>query len=150
GNMGHLRAVRSSIWSSGHEHLHDHEAGVQETGPKVTGWGGRCASREQLGEHGSARWDLRPFSLAMPSPDDESVRASVQLGRVRGVSVGVHVSTLLLVALLTIGLATSELPFTAPGYPAAAYWAAAIVLAVLFLASILAHELAHAAVAGHY
>ena len=52
-----------------------------------------------------------------------------------------------MLALFATMLAASELPSTAPGYPAAAYWAVALLLAGVFLASILAHELAHAAVA---
>jgi Zn-dependent protease len=75
------------------------------------------------------------------------MRATVRLGKVAGVSVGAHWSTVLVLALFATLLATTELPATAPGYPTAAYWVAAVVLAAVFLASILAHELAHAAVA---
>ena len=74
----------------------------------------------------------------------------MRLGRVAGVSVGAHWSTLLVLALFATMLATIELPATAPGYPTVVYWVAAVVLAGVFLASILAHELAHAAVARHH
>ena len=74
----------------------------------------------------------------------------MRLGKVAGVSVGAHWSTLLVLALFATLLATTELPATAPGYPTAAYWVVAVVLAGVFLASILAHELAHAAVARHH
>ena len=65
-------------------------------------------------------------------------------------SVGAHWSTLLVLALFATVLATSELPATAPGYPTAAYWVVAVAFAGVFLLSILAHELAHAAVARHH
>ena len=78
------------------------------------------------------------------------MKATVRLGRVAGVSVGAHWSTLLVLALFATVLATSELPATAPGYPTAAYWVVAIAFAGVFLLSILAHELAHAAVARHH
>jgi Zn-dependent protease/predicted transcriptional regulator len=78
------------------------------------------------------------------------MRATVRLGKVGGVSVGAHWSTLFVLALFATMLATTELPSTAPGYPTAAYWVVAVLLAGVFLASILAHELAHAAVARHH
>ena len=63
---------------------------------------------------------------------------------------GAHWSTLVVLALFATVLATTELPATAPGYATAAYWVVAVVLAGVFLVSILAHELAHAAVARHH
>jgi Zn-dependent protease len=72
------------------------------------------------------------------------------LGEVAGVSIGAHWSTLLVLALFATVLATAELPATAPGYPTLTYWVAAVLLAGVFLASVLAHELAHAAVARHH
>jgi Zn-dependent protease len=75
------------------------------------------------------------------------MRATARLGKVAGVSVGAHWSTLFVLALFSTMLATVELPDTAPGYPTATYWVVAVVLAGVFFASILAHELAHAAVA---
>ncbi len=78
------------------------------------------------------------------------MKATVRLGKVTGVPVGAHWSTLVILALFATVLATTELPTTAPGYATAAYWVVAIVLAGVFLVSILAHELAHAAVARHY
>ena len=64
--------------------------------------------------------------------------------------IGAHWSTLFVLALFATLLATTELPATAPGYPTAAYWVVALLLAGVFLASILAHELAHAEVARHH
>jgi Zn-dependent protease/CBS domain-containing protein len=69
---------------------------------------------------------------------------SFRLGRLRGISIGVHWSVLFIAALLAWGLATRILPTAAAGQPVAAYWAAGILVAGMFFVSLLAHELAHA------
>lgn len=69
---------------------------------------------------------------------------SFRLGRLRGISVGVHWSVVFIAGLLAWGLATRILPTAAAGMPAAAYWAAGILVAGMFFVSLLAHELAHA------
>src|SRR4051812_41081938 len=78
------------------------------------------------------------------------MRQTLRLGRVGGIPVGAHWSVLLIMALLVQGLAMSVLPASAPGHPTWAYLATAVAAAVLFLLSLLAHELAHALVALHY
>ncbi len=70
-----------------------------------------------------------------------------RLGRWAGIPVGAHWTVLLTIAFIAQTTALLVLPSTAPGYPVAAYWAAGVVIAVVFLASLLAHELAHAVVA---
>jgi len=75
------------------------------------------------------------------------MRASIPLGRIAGIQVGINASVFLIVAILVGGLATGQLPAAFPGRGIAAYVIAAIVAAVLFLASLLAHELAHSMVA---
>jgi len=75
------------------------------------------------------------------------VRATLSLGRIGGVKVGINWSALAIVALIVVGLATGQLPDEYPGHSTVEYVAAALVAAVLFLASLLAHELAHAIVA---
>lgn len=75
------------------------------------------------------------------------MRASIPLGRIAGIKVGINASVLVIVAILVFGLATGMLPDGYPGRSTAAYVGAAIVAAVLFLASLLAHELAHSLVA---
>lgn len=72
--------------------------------------------------------------------------STVKLGRIAGVAVGVHWSVLAIVVLIFAGLST-HFPGIAPGYPWAAYALAAIAAAVLFVMSLLAHEMAHAIVA---
>ncbi|MEN3540928.1 site-2 protease family protein [Microbispora sp. ZYX-F-249] len=75
------------------------------------------------------------------------MRSSISLGRVGGVPVGLNISVLVIVVILVVGLAFGRFPIAFPGLPAAAYVLAALVSALLFLASLLAHELAHAFVA---
>ena len=75
------------------------------------------------------------------------MRASISLGRIAGIKVGVNASVFLIIAILVGGLATGQLPAAFPGHSVAAYVIAAIIAAVLFMASLLAHELAHSVVA---
>jgi Zn-dependent protease len=71
----------------------------------------------------------------------------IRIGRFLGIPVRVHPSVLLIAALITWSLAAEELPALAEGSAVAAYWGTAVVVAVLFLASLMAHEGAHAVVA---
>jgi Zn-dependent protease/CBS domain-containing protein len=75
---------------------------------------------------------------------------TLRLGRVAGIPVGVHWSVLVIIALLVEGLATTVLPASAQGQSATTYWGVAVGASVLFLISLLAHELAHALVARRY
>jgi Zn-dependent protease/CBS domain-containing protein len=75
------------------------------------------------------------------------MRASISLGRIAGIRVGINASVFLIIAILVAGLATGRLPAAFPGRSIVAYVIAAIIAAVLFLASLLAHELAHSVVA---
>ena len=75
------------------------------------------------------------------------MRASISLGRIAGINVGINASVFLILAILVGGLATGQLPAAFPGHSVAAYVIAAIIAALLFLASLLAHELAHSLVA---
>jgi Zn-dependent protease/predicted transcriptional regulator len=75
------------------------------------------------------------------------VRASISLGRIAGIQVGINASVFLIIAILVAGLATGQLPAAYPGRGIVAYVIAAIIAAVLFLASLLAHEVAHSLVA---
>jgi Zn-dependent protease/CBS domain-containing protein len=78
------------------------------------------------------------------------MRQTVRLGRILGIPVGVHWSALVIALLLAQGVALSVLPAAAPGRSGTAYWTAAGAASVLFLASLLAHEMSHAVVARHY
>jgi len=72
---------------------------------------------------------------------------TIRLGRIAGVSVGLNWSLLVILLLITLGLAGGRFPALYPDREPAAYILAALVAGVLFLASILAHEIGHAVVA---
>lgn len=69
--------------------------------------------------------------------------SSWNIGRVFGVTVGVHWTWLIIVAYLTYSLAVSYLPDAAPGYGDATYWVVGGAAAALLFISVLFHELAH-------
>lgn len=75
------------------------------------------------------------------------MKDSLRLGRIAGVEVGLHWSLLVIGTLLAAGLASGRLPIDAPGYSTAEYVIAGSIAAIVFLASVLAHELSHAVVA---
>jgi Zn-dependent protease/CBS domain-containing protein len=75
------------------------------------------------------------------------MKPTLRLGRILGIPVGVNVSVLVIVVLVCLGLAFGRLPAVLPGRPAWVYLLGGLVAAVLFVASLLAHELAHAVVA---
>src|SRR5216683_3090666 len=72
---------------------------------------------------------------------------NISLGRIFGIHVGFNWSLLVVAFLIAWSLATSILPPAAPGEASSAYWTAGVVSAFVFLASLLAHELAHSVVA---
>lgn len=72
------------------------------------------------------------------------MRQSVRLVRVAGIPVGAHWSALIIAALVVGLVGGTLLPAATPGYPQSLYWLVAVVAAGLFLAALLAHELAHA------
>jgi Zn-dependent protease/CBS domain-containing protein len=72
---------------------------------------------------------------------------NLSLGRIGGIHVGLNWSLLVIAALIAWSLATGILPLSAPGQTSGAYLAAGVVAALVYLASLLAHELAHSIVA---
>ncbi|WP_226961294.1 MULTISPECIES: site-2 protease family protein [Streptomyces] len=75
------------------------------------------------------------------------VRATFRLGRIAGVRIGVHWSVAVIFAVIAIGLGAERLPAAYPDRSALSYTLLALLAGVLFLASLLAHEMAHAVVA---
>jgi Zn-dependent protease/predicted transcriptional regulator len=75
------------------------------------------------------------------------MKSSLPLGRIAGVRVQVDVSVIVVVVILVVTLAFGRFPHVLPGRGTVAYLAAAVIAAVLFMASVLAHEVAHAVVA---
>jgi Zn-dependent protease len=78
------------------------------------------------------------------------LKSSIPLGRLAGIPVGAHWSVLIIMVILTELLATRVLAPAAPGQPMWVYWLAAAATAVVFMASLLAHELTHALVGRHF
>jgi len=74
------------------------------------------------------------------------VRDAIPLGRIAGFPVSANWSVLVILWLFTWSLA-STLPTAVKGYAPLAYWLAGVCGALVLLASLLAHELAHAVVA---
>lgn len=83
-----------------------------------------------------------------PGSDRSGIGAgALPLGRWAGVPVAANWSTLVTLALFTWLLAGDVLPSAVPGRSQAAYWAVGAMTTLVFLATLLAHELAHAVTA---
>jgi Zn-dependent protease len=77
------------------------------------------------------------------------MRDTFRLGRIGGIPVGVNWTLLAVAALIAFGLAGGRYPVEAPGYTPTAYAVAGFGTAMLFLGSVLLHELSHGLVARH-
>ncbi|TMR04230.1 site-2 protease family protein [Actinomadura soli] len=75
------------------------------------------------------------------------MKQTFKLGTILGIPVGMHWSVLVITALIADILARTVLPAADPAASAGTRWAVAALGAVLFLASLAAHEFAHALVA---
>jgi Zn-dependent protease len=73
--------------------------------------------------------------------------ANIQLGRIWGIPIGLHISWFLIFALVTWSLATGYFPGEYPDLSPPAYWLLAALTSVLFFGSVLFHELAHSIIA---
>jgi len=71
------------------------------------------------------------------------MKASFQLGRVRGVPVEVSYTWLGVLLVVAAVLATQVLPALRPSWSTTAYWVVGLFTSFGFLASLLAHEVAH-------
>jgi Zn-dependent protease len=69
------------------------------------------------------------------------------IGKVRGIEISLDWSLLFVFVLVAMNLAEGLFPAQHPGWSPALSWTVALLSAVLFFASVLAHELAHALVA---
>src|SRR5215831_2038105 len=74
------------------------------------------------------------------------MRPSIRLGRILGIEIGLHYSWFIIALLIVVSLA-GHFHIVNPQWSAGTRWLLAGVTALLFFASILAHELSHAAVA---
>jgi Zn-dependent protease len=75
------------------------------------------------------------------------VDASVRLGRIAGIEVGLHWSLAIVLALIVWTLAGQVLPAVVPDQPQSDYWLVSSFAALLFYGSLLGHEMGHALVA---
>jgi len=72
---------------------------------------------------------------------------SFSIGRIGGIRIEINASWLIILALLTISLATSWFPTTIPGLSTGVYVGLGFVASILLFVSVLLHELAHSLVA---
>ena len=73
--------------------------------------------------------------------------ASIRLGRVAGIEVGLHWSLAIALVLIVWTLAGQVFPDMVPDQPQSAYWLVSLLAALLFYVSLLSHEMGHALVA---
>ncbi len=76
--------------------------------------------------------------------------SAFRIGRVMGISIEIHPSWLVIAFLVTYSLATVQFPLEYEGWGTGMYWLVAAVTSVLFLVSVLGHELSHAVVARRF
>lgn len=75
------------------------------------------------------------------------MEASVKLGRIWGIPIGLHTSWFLIFILITWSLATGYFPLEYPQLAGITHVALGVLTSVLFFASVMGHELGHAFVA---
>jgi Zn-dependent protease len=80
----------------------------------------------------------------------DPLRAALPLGTVRGIPIRVNWSTVVIFALIAFGLAAWDFPAIDPHQSPLTYVLAGVLTTAVYLASLLAHELAHSLVARHY
>ncbi len=83
-------------------------------------------------------------------PEQQSRSAGLPLGSVGGIQVRMNWSAAIIFALIAVGLAGWQFPAVNPHQAPLAYALAGVLTTLLFLASLLAHEIAHSLVARHY
>src|SRR5688572_28682411 len=72
------------------------------------------------------------------------MESSFRLIRIRGIDIGANWSWLLIFALIIWSLSTSLFPAAYPELDGSTYWVMGLVSGVLFVVSLLLHELGHA------
>lgn len=75
------------------------------------------------------------------------MKASLRLGRIAGIEIGIHYTWLFAFALIVWSLAEGFFPSSFPGWSRVAYWTTGVAAALLLFVSVLVHELAHSFVA---
>jgi Zn-dependent protease/CBS domain-containing protein len=75
------------------------------------------------------------------------LRSSIQIARIGGIAINIHVSWILIFILVTWTLAGSYFPLNYPNWSLTLYWTVGLTTSILFFVSVLLHELAHSFVA---
>jgi len=75
------------------------------------------------------------------------LRSSIQIAKIGGIAINIHVSWILIFILVTWTLAGSYFPLNYPDWSLPLYWMVGLATSVLFFVSVLLHELAHSFVA---
>lgn len=75
------------------------------------------------------------------------MEASIGLGRVRGIDLGIHYSWFIVFAVFSLILATEQFPSMYDDWSETEYWSVAIAAVLLLFLSVVIHEFAHAIVA---
>jgi len=78
------------------------------------------------------------------------LRGTITVGRVLGIPILINPSWFLSLLLIVFLLSDEIFPGSFPGQPTAVYWALGLGGGLIFLASIVLHELGHCVVARHY
>ena len=74
------------------------------------------------------------------------MKAQVKVGRIAGISIGLHYSWFIIALLIALSLA-QHFRAVAPQWSSIVVWMAAVVTGLLFFAALLLHELAHSLLA---
>ena len=83
-------------------------------------------------------------------PEAVNLSTGLVIGRVRGIEIRIHLSWLLIFALLAWTLSSDVFGDLRPRWSEQARWAVGIGTTLAFFASVLIHELSHAVVAQRY
>jgi Zn-dependent protease len=75
------------------------------------------------------------------------MQASIRLGHIWGIPIGLHASWFVIFFLVTWSLAAGYFPAEYPNLPRATYWVLGAITSLLFFGSVLLHELGHTWVA---
>ncbi len=75
------------------------------------------------------------------------MESSLRIGKIMGIPIGINYSWFIVFALVTVSLATGYFPTRYPDWEIAGLVTISVVTSLMFFGSVLAHELAHSAVA---
>ena len=75
------------------------------------------------------------------------MRGSINIGKILGIPIQLHVSWFLIAVLITWTLAAGYFPQEYPGWSPTNYWLVGAFASFLFFASVLIHELGHSVLA---